>query len=57
MKQFLIIFIFLILSNASAYSMSFEDAENYIDVREFKKALETLKSINPKNIDENPPAR
>ena len=33
--------------------MSFEDAENYIDVREFKKALETLKSINPKNIDEN----
>ena len=40
------------MNNSIAYSVSFDDVEKYIEVRQFDKALETLKSIEPKNIDE-----
>ncbi len=52
MKKILLVLILVILNNSIAYSISFDDVEKYIEVRQFDNALETLKSIEPKNIDE-----
>jgi tetratricopeptide (TPR) repeat protein len=53
MYQCLLVFIFILSVNLSAFSNILEDAEKYIEVREFDKALDSLKSFTPKNIDEN----
>jgi len=51
MKKFLLIISILIISS-SVWASNFESAEKYIEVGNNAEALEILKSINPKNIDE-----
>lgn len=52
MKKIITITLSIIMFNLSVFANSFEDAEKYIEVGNNSSALETLRSIEPKNIDE-----